>query len=82
MNIELSPALEKIVENEVASGSYANATEVVSEALKLMRTKKQIDREKLRLLKEAIAVGEADFAAGRTTTFRTTEELKAFFDTL
>ncbi len=36
MNISLTPELEKLVQNHVASGQYNNASEVVREALRLL----------------------------------------------
>ena len=36
MNINLTPHLEDIVRQKVASGSYASASEVIREALRLM----------------------------------------------
>lgn len=36
MNISLTPKLEEMVKAKVASGLYNNASEVVSEALRLM----------------------------------------------
>lgn len=36
MNVSLTPDLEKIVADRVASGRYASATDVVAEALRLL----------------------------------------------
>ena len=36
MNVSLTPELEKIVADRVASGRYASATDVVAEALRLL----------------------------------------------
>lgn len=36
MNISLTPALEKYIEDKLASGHYSGASEVVREALRLL----------------------------------------------
>ena len=36
MNVSLTPELEKLVEEKVASGLYTSASEVVREALRLL----------------------------------------------
>src|SRR5437879_1923693 len=46
-NINLSPQLENIVRQKIASGKYASANEVVSEALRLLDERDQIDSVRL-----------------------------------
>jgi len=36
MNVSLTPELEKMVQERIASGQYNNASEVIREALRLM----------------------------------------------
>ncbi|NEQ69502.1 MAG: type II toxin-antitoxin system ParD family antitoxin [Symploca sp. SIO2D2] len=54
MNVSLTPRLEELVQNQVKSGRYNNASEVVREALRLFE-----DREagKLDKLKAAVMEG-------------------------
>ena len=79
MNISLTPALEKLVQQKVQSGLYNNASEVIREALRLMKETDEIRRVKLKKLKAALAQGEADVASGRFTALHTDEDIEAFF---
>jgi Arc/MetJ-type ribon-helix-helix transcriptional regulator len=44
MNITLSPKLEKLVEEQVASGAYESAEAVIAEALRLFYEQEQMGR--------------------------------------
>jgi antitoxin ParD1/3/4 len=79
MNVSLTPALEKMVQQKVASGLYNNASEVVRQALRLMQEMEEVRRARLKRLKAALAKGEADLASGRMTALDSDEELEAFF---
>ena len=57
MNISLTPPLEALVHEKVASGFYNNASEVVREALRLMHERDQRDAAKLERLRTEAAVG-------------------------
>lgn len=57
MNINLTPELEQIVSNKVASGMYNSASEVVREALRLMTEQDEIKRLKLESLRADIRIG-------------------------
>jgi len=52
MNVSLTPQLEAMIRQRVASGRYNNASEVVREALRLLE-----EREQLEHLRSLIAVG-------------------------
>lgn len=79
MNISLTPQLEKLVQDKVASGLYNNASEVVREALRLMKESEELRRAKLKALKAALAKGEADYAAGRYTILKSEKDIDALF---
>jgi antitoxin ParD1/3/4 len=79
MHVSLTDALERYVKDKVDSGLYNNASEVVREALRLMREHEAVRREKLERLRAELAKGEADFANGRFKTFESDEDLAAFF---
>lgn len=79
MHVSLTPKLEDLIREKVDSGLYNNASEVVREALRLMQEHDEVRRLKLERLREALAKGEADLAAGRVTTIESDEELEAFF---
>jgi len=65
MNVSLTPTLENFVRETVATGLYNNASEVMREALRLLR-----DREiKRQELFKALDAGYEDVKAGRTAKF-------------
>ena len=82
LNVSLTPALEKMVQQKVDSGLYNNASEVVREALRMMHQTEDVRRAKLKRLKLALAKGEADVAAGRVTVLGSDDEIEAFFANL
>jgi len=59
MNVRLTPQLEAVIQQKVASGRYTSASEVVREALQLLDEREQFHR-----LKAAIDVGRAEIARG------------------
>jgi antitoxin ParD1/3/4 len=69
MNIVLSPELEALVNQKVASGAYGDASEVVADALRRME-----DRERREWLREAVALGIQDIERGNTVVM--TSELR------
>lgn len=79
MHLSLTPKLEEFVKSKVGAGHYNNASEVVREALRLMQEYETVRRLKLKRLKNALAKGEADLAAGRFTTIEDDDDLTEFF---
>ena len=63
MNINLSPQLEELVRQKVASGLYTSASEVVREALRLMEEQDRIRSAKLEHLRQDIREGLESGAA-------------------
>jgi antitoxin ParD1/3/4 len=66
MNVSLTPATEAFIEDLVARGTYASASEVVRAGLRLLMEQQMLYEEKLQALRREIAIGDADIAAGRT----------------
>ena len=58
MNVTLTPQLEELIQQKVASGRYGNASEVVREALRLLEERDQEREAKLQTLRAAIEEGE------------------------
>jgi len=79
MRVSLTPLLEAFVKEKVDTGAYNDASEVVREALRLMREHEDLARLKLGHLRDALAKGEADIASGRCTTLSGDDELNDFF---
>ena len=65
LNISLPKALEDRVREQVASGRYGSASEVVREALRLFETYQQIQSSNLSQLQAEIAKGLKDVESGR-----------------
>jgi antitoxin ParD1/3/4 len=79
MHVSLTPKLEELIREKVESGLYNNASEVVREALRLMQEHDEVRRLKLERLREELAKGEADLAAGHITTLSGDDEIQEFF---
>ena len=71
-----------LVEDLVASGRYQNASEVLCEGLLLLEKRESDDSLRLRALKNAVQVGLADSAAGRYTSFNSSEALTTHLKSL
>lgn len=72
MNVNLSPQLDEMVRQKVASGLYTSASEVVREALRLMEQQDCIHAAKLEQLRHDIRDG---IDSGDSTLWDT-EEIK------
>lgn len=64
LNINLTPQLEAMVRDKVASGLYSSASEVVREALRLMQEQDQLRALKLESLRRDIQEGLESGSAG------------------
>jgi antitoxin ParD1/3/4 len=76
MNVSLTPALEKLVQQKVETGRYGSASEVIREALRLMEERDQMQALYKDEIRKKIAAGMASLRAGRST------DGEAFFDRL
>ncbi len=65
MNISLTPALEKFIQDKVASGLYNSVSEVIREAIRLLISKETISQERIAMLNKDIEEGLSDLEAGR-----------------
>jgi antitoxin ParD1/3/4 len=57
MNVSLTPQMVKFVEEQVASGDYQSASEVVRAGLRLLHDQKEDRNARLERLRKEIAVG-------------------------
>lgn len=57
MNVSLTPELEKLVQEKVASGLYHSASEVIREALRLLKERDCLREIKLQKLRAEIQLG-------------------------
>lgn len=65
MNVSLTPQLEKLVNQKLATGRYQSGSEVVRDALRLLEERDRLQEERLAKLRIEIGRGLADFQAGR-----------------
>jgi antitoxin ParD1/3/4 len=64
MNISLTPELNDLIKNKVKSGLYISASEVIREALRLLKSRDEFHREKIIALKQDIRKGTSSLDAG------------------
>lgn len=57
MNVSLTPELERLVNDKVETGLYTSASEVVREALRLLKERDEVRRFAFRELQRDIAAG-------------------------
>jgi len=71
MNVSLTPALEKLVNDEMKSGQYKSANEVVREGLRRVRLR----RQKLAALRREIQIGIDEIKRGEYIEYDSVDEL-------
>ncbi len=76
MNVSLTAELAAYVEGEVASGEYSTASEVVRDALRLLRREREAHEEKMAILRREIQIGLDQANAGRFSS-DTVEDIAA-----
>ncbi len=57
MNVSLTPKLESLLKEKVATGMYNSVSEVVREALRLLNERDSVNADKLETLRQEIAQG-------------------------
>ena len=57
MNVSLTPELEALVQAKVATGMYNNASEVIREALRLLKDHDLLNELKTQHLKRELSIG-------------------------
>lgn len=66
MNLFLTPDLEQLVDEKVATGQYGSAIEVIREALRLLKERDESRRKAFDELKRDIAAGMDQLDRGET----------------
>jgi len=82
MNLSLTPKLEGFVRDCADSGDFNNASEVVREALRLLKRTQEEHAAKLKNLQAAIQAGDDALIRGDSSVFNSSKELDAFFGNL
>ena len=73
MNVSLTPELERLIDEKVASGLYDSASEVVRDALRLMRQRDEVRVLALEELRRDILAGVEQLDQGRSAVLDVNE---------
>jgi antitoxin ParD1/3/4 len=79
MQVSLTPELENIVSEKLASGEYESAQEVVGEALRLLKAQDEQHRQELEVLRAEIRVGLEQLDRSEATVYDD-DSLKDLFE--
>ena len=80
MNVSLTRELEVLVQEKVGSGMYRSASEVIREALRLLKERDDLRRAHLAELRKEVAVGLDEAARGEVIRCETPEQLRRLGD--
>jgi antitoxin ParD1/3/4 len=69
MNVSLTPELERLVTEKVESGMYTSASEVIREALRLLKERDELRQTRLAELRREIQVGLDQLEQGQYSTY-------------
>jgi antitoxin ParD1/3/4 len=75
MNVSLTPELESLVNEKVASGLYNSASEVVREALRLLFEQEEVRRLRIEELRREIEVGADQIMQGKYKDYSSADSL-------
>lgn len=78
-NVNLTDQQAEFIRQRVASGDYNNASEVVRDALRLLKAREEEYETRLDALRAELQKGFDDIEAGRYIELNGAEEIKAFF---
>lgn len=74
MNVNLTKEMADYVSAELESGDYASASELVRDALRVLKRDREVEQEKMLLLRAAVDIGLAQ-AERREFSERTVSEI-------
>ena len=76
MNVSLPNNLSDFVESELATGEYGSASEVVRDALRLLKRERALEQERLEILRREVMIGWNQAKNGQFSN-RTIEQIAA-----
>jgi antitoxin ParD1/3/4 len=79
-NVVLTQHQADLIEELVSSGRYQNASEVLRDGLRMVESRENDDRARLKALREAARRGLSDIEAGRYDAFDTRASLRSRLD--
>jgi antitoxin ParD1/3/4 len=77
-NVNLTGRYDEFVVEQVASGRFKNASEVMRAGLRLLERQNREEEEKLALLRSLAAEGFRDLDQGRGTAIDSEKQLRTF----
>ena len=69
MNVTLSPELQKFVDQKIVAGEYTNASQVVREALNVLRAQETLSEGDIHEMRQDVAIGLSQLDSGQTAEF-------------
>ncbi len=75
MNVSLTPELENLVQEKVKSGNYNSASEVIREALRLLKEQDQLREIRREEVRREVMKGVEQIRNGEFTTYNSAEEM-------
>jgi antitoxin ParD1/3/4 len=69
MNVSLTEELEELVQEKVRSGLYSSASEVIRQALRLLKEQDQVRQMRLEELRKEVAIGIEQIERGQVVPF-------------
>ena len=75
MNVSLTPELETLVNEKVKSGNYNSASEVVREALRLLKDQDELKAIRREQVRREVMKGVEEIRGGQGSVYDSTEEL-------
>lgn len=78
MNFSLTPSLEQFIRDRAKSGDYNNASEVVREAIRLLKRVEEQRALRTERLRAAVRDGDAALARGEFADLKSDLDLDAF----
>ena len=69
MNVSLTPMLEELVQQKVATGLYNSASEVIREALRLLEERDELRKLRVGTLRKEISVGLDQLERGEVSEY-------------
>jgi len=72
-NVVLTDYQAELIERLVETGRFQNASEVLREGVRLVEERESQHKERIKALREALLVGDADIEAGRSRLYTASE---------
>ncbi len=79
-NINLTEHFNEFVDQQISTGRYGNASEIVREALRLLERHEQEREAKLKALRHAAKTGFDEIDQGRGIVLKGKKAINRFFD--